>query len=538
MSLPKPFPHYESLGDYNPGIRLFGKRFISEQTVLEFMAEFLSVIFSDKWIGGAAVTGPLPSVEQIKEWPESTSLEYKPRIKLNLKLFAFMSGSRVDGRHDVHKEQYKRLVGSLKETVRSNSERSTLDAIAYLESLLRGFQGVGSNRAWCAQTFYPITPSLLTQETIWNETIAARNNPATWEDSTRAFNTYYSVSKHRFMARGGELLYLQLCNVFRLDQSAIESFTEILHLDADEANLDKLYESLTKGFPKLAGVYTKPLDKLTEFIDALDPSTQRLTNKESKRLECEWVPEESWPEGYIFAIELSRLLNATLDPVERLELFMTGCALQVLRSICAQSVRYADIKKSESALGYSWIFSSSDSSAQQRRISHRNLQVVMGTIHQALRGEELQTNAEKDKKTKAAALYKEADDRYGHKLLLSLGKKFGIIVPYTGPGARFIMTDSLLRYLIIALLRPGERVPYQDFLKRMYLHYGIAVEGEHLNDALVWSDMPENNAIQPVKGSWLQEMLRASGFLTDLSDAWSIVKNPFVVGRMTNGREQ
>jgi len=162
----------------------------------------------------------------------------------------------------------------------------------------------------------------------------------------------------------------------------------------------------------------------------------------------------------------------------------------------------------------------------------------MGTIHQALRGEELQTNAEKDKKTKAAALYKEADDRYGHKLLLSLGKKFGIIVPYTGPGARFIMTDSLLRYLIIALLRPGERVPYQDFLKRMYLHYGIAVEGEHLNDALVWSDMPENNAIQPVKGSWLQEMLRASGFLTDLSDAWSIVKNPFVVGRMTNGREQ
>lgn len=538
MSLPRSFPYYESVSDYNPGIRLFGKRFISEQTVLEFAAEFLSVIFSEKWVGGSPVCGPLPSMQQIKEWPASTSLEYKPRIKLNLKLFSFLSGSRVDGRHDVHKEQYKRLVGTLEDKVHSNSEQSALEAIAYLESLLRAFQGVGSNRAWCAQTFYPLTASFLTQETIWNENKAGSLKPKSWDECINAFNTYFSTTKHAFMARGGELLYLQLCNLFCQSNSTIEPLAEKLGIGNGEADLEALHDSLSSGFPKLTGVYTRPLDKLADFIDALDPATQRSTNKEEKRLECEWVPDESWPEGYVFAVELSRLLNATLDPVERLELFITGCSLQVLRSICAQSIRYVDMNKSHNALGFSGIFSSPDSSTQQRRVSSRNLQVVQGMIHQSLRDPDLIANAERAPNPDHTVnkLYKEADTRYGHKLFLSLGKKLGIIIPYTGPGARFVMTDNLLRYLVVALLKPGERVTYQTFVNRMYLHYGIAVEGEQLNDALIWSDMPENHAIQPVKGSWLQAMLRASGFLTDLSDAWSIVKNPFGIERMANGR--
>ena len=78
------------------------------------------------------------------------------------------------------------------------------------------------------------------------------------------------------------------------------------------------------------------------------------------------------------------------------------------------------------------------------------------------------------------------------------------------------MTDSLLRYLVTVLLRPGERCTYDDFLGKLYLHYGIAVEGEALTDSLSWSDLP---AVQLEKDAWLTEMLRAGGFLTELSDA-------------------
>ena len=104
----------------------------------------------------------------------------------------------------------------------------------------------------------------------------------------------------------------------------------------------------------------------------------------------------------------------------------------------------------------------------------------------------------------------------------------GIIAPYKGPGARFVMTDDLLRFLVTVILYPGERCTYDVFLKRLYSHYGIAVEGGALADSLLWSGLPANSSIQPMKGSWFAEMLRAGGFLMQLSDACSIVCNTFI----------
>ena len=98
----------------------------------------------------------------------------------------------------------------------------------------------------------------------------------------------------------------------------------------------------------------------------------------------------------------------------------------------------------------------------------------------ALRHKDLEENARQSNKD----LYKEADTKYGHKFFLSLGKKLEVIIPFRGPGARFIMTDRLMRYLVAVLL-PGERCTYEEFLHRLYQHYGIAVEGEYLTDAAI-----------------------------------------------------
>lgn len=100
-SLPAPFPALDVSGDYNPGIRLFGKRFISEQSVVEYLVEFLALIYSDKWIADhELISTPLPSTEDLHNWPQGKKLYYKLPVKLNLKLFAFLSSSRVDTRHE------------------------------------------------------------------------------------------------------------------------------------------------------------------------------------------------------------------------------------------------------------------------------------------------------------------------------------------------------------------------------------------------------------------------------------------------------
>ncbi|WP_207641572.1 hypothetical protein [Syntrophomonas palmitatica] len=446
---------------------------------------------------------------------------------MGLKLFSFFGISRVDGKHEVHEQHYRHLISKLNNAIIFNRGKSD-QVLAYLDDFLRGFQGAGFNRAWCAQTFYPISPSLLTQETIWNETIAFKDHPNTWEEMLDRFKKYFSVSKHRFMARGGEVLYLQLCNIFRMDKATQQEWADKFELKGDERDLEELYKQITRAFQSFKNSYISPLDHLVDFLETLDRRTHEKTNNENYWLEAGWCPEESWPEGYLCAIELKRLFSATLDPIERLDLLITGCAMQVLRTICAQSIRYGgSVRISETPLGYEWILCTPGSPMQQRQTAQRSLEYIQGVIQKALWQDDLQANAENNPRKTKQALYKEADTKYGFKLLLSLGKKLGIIVPYTGPGAHFVMTDKLMRYLVIALLQPGERVTYQDFLHRMYLHYGLAIEGVELANAMRWSELPPNNAMQEIKGSGFTGMLRAGGFLTELSDAWSVVRNPF-----------
>lgn len=544
MSLPRPFPSGLEVDDYNPAIRLFGMRFINNQSMVELALEFLALIFAEKRLGqSASFQTAFPAWEQLKNWPSGTKLQYKLAVKLTLKLVAFLGSSRVDGRHPVHKKQFEKLYRIMGKRIIS-PDGNPQKAIEYLEDFLRGFRGAGFNRAWCAQSFYPLSPSLMTQETIWNESYVKKQNlnKLIWDyvvDKNK-FNNFFSTTKHDFLARGGELLYLQLCNVFHSDAAKIRTFGEKMGFSAEEIDLQELHRDLQENMPSLSGVYTKPLDRLVEYIEDIDPLTRKNTNREQQLLSCEWCPEESWTEGYLFAVELLHLLQAALDPVERMELFITGCSLQVLRSLCAQSIRYAqdlNLPGTPGELGYAWIFSSPDSALSLRRASQQNLQVVQSIIQKALRYEDLQAWAQNDNKHTLERLNKEADTKYGHKLLLTVGKRLGIIVPQKGPGARFIMTDAILRYLVLSLLAPGQACTYDEFLHRMYMHYGIAVEGEELAQAVQWFGWPPNRSVQP-ESSWLSLMLRVGGFLTELSDACSIVENPYSINGDQNYRRE
>jgi len=545
MALPKPFPISEgSLMDKkygNPAIRLFGNRFIVEQGPLELMAELLAVVFCEKRVGGEVLSEGelLPSLETLARWPSGKPLEYHPPIKLNLKLFALLTASRIDTREVMHVEQYQRLSRRLKGRIRTvdQTQEEAEEAIQLLQDLLQGFQGAGLNRTWCAQTFFPISPALITGETLWNETAAKKEaRVLRWIETLERLRTFFSVSKHRFLARGGELLYLQICNALRNGENVRRFAGELRGLvpsalSDEEADPATLHASVARGLSGLRLPGLAPFNRLVEMIEGLDPETSQVVRRSGGEdwEQCEWCPAESWPEGYLFAVELSRLLNAALDPVERLELISMGCALQVLRSLGAQSARALGGQPiTGSPLGFAWIFTDVDKATRPLRVaSHQNLQRVQQLIYQALRIEELARNAAAWGKQN---IYKEADTRYGHKLFLSMGKTLGIIVPRRGPWARFVMTDRLLRYLVLSVLRPGESCTYDVFLQRLFIHHGIAVEGDILERAAIWSNLPSGSHLAHSNDRWLAESLKAGGFLVQLSDAHSVVKNDYVVG--------
>jgi hypothetical protein len=85
-----------------------------------------------------------------------------------------------------------------------------------------------------------------------------------------------------------------------------------------------------------------------------------------------------------------------------------------------------------------------------------------------------------------------------------------------------------LRFLVAALLYPGERVRLTEFYQRVFAHYGIALGGQQLAIALEWNGSESGTQSYAVSSStaWVEEALQQGGFLVELSDAVSIVHNP------------
>lgn len=540
--MPKQFPpislRNESL-DRNPAIKLFGRRLFIDQTVPELLIEFLLVSVSRKRISrtGKVFSSNLPNIHQLHSWPVGCGLEYSPKVRLNLKLFAFLGASKLDTRHETHRRHYRNLISEMRSPGRlSPGSLDKDDVLKTLENLFLGFRSVGGQRTWCAASFLPISRELIADESIWRETAAKAKKVETWADALN----FFSHTQQIFLARSGALLYLQICNALSQDPKTIQTWADStgLSLTKREASPSELLSALEISISSVLDACPGTVGKLAEFLDTgVDAETSNQTDfqpgtNEPRFASCGWCPEESWPEGLLFAIEVLRICEAAIDPIERLEMLEIGCAMQVLRSLCAQSARYAlsDGRKANGIgpLGYIWAFS--DPSGEFiviKQVSRRNVNAVQRLIYNAVRHPDILSGFEGLNDNELAKIYKEADGRYGYKLFLTIAKRIGLIIPKRGAGARFVFNDKLLRFLVLSLLRPGERVTYETFKHLLLTHYGIAVDDAGLVSSCEWSGTSRLTTLGGNADEWLLEMLDAAGVLIRLSDSCSLILNPF-----------
>lgn len=524
--------------DFNPAIQLFGRRFFVDQTVAELLIEFFLIATSAKRIGANAVSEalPLPDLAQLQNWPDKEPLKYEPKVRLNLKLFAFLGASKLETRHETHMQHYQSLVKALKrpDKLSISTSMDSDEVLKTLENLFLGLQSVGGQRTWCAQAFLPISKNLIAAETLWNETEAKRRGVQTWGDITEEFMQFFSFNQHRFLARGGELLYLQICNALRQDPQSVQSWLGEAGVGCtpEESDTASLHKSLQEVLVGVFDACPQTVGKLAAFLDSgVESETAENTDfgrdENPRTASCGWCPEESWREGAIFAIELLRICQAFIDPIERIELLEIACALQLLRSLCAQSARYGrNTRVSADGAGpllYTWALSDPDGRNNVTKlISRRNLNALQRMIYEALRDPEV-------KRGQTDRDYKEADTRYGHKLFLTIAKRIGLIVPKRGAGARLVLNDRLLRCMVLGTIRPGARVTYESFKKLLMAHYGLAVDAAAIARSCIWTGTAELSTLGGITDSWLIEMLDASGMLIRLSDSFSLVTNPFGV---------
>lgn len=528
------------LEDRNPAVQLFGRRFFSDQPSLEILSELLLVMTSRKRIGMRPhFDGVFPELATLRDWPyDSNGLAYEPKAKLNLKLFAFLGSSRLETRHESHRSHGVELWRQLREKI-STSDLEKDEALRILSNLFTGFWGNGAERTWCAQTFLPFSKSLLSTEVIWNQTEARRHDSSgSWDYVIDNINKFFSVNKHRFLARGGEVIYLHLCNALRQDPQMLQAWfaehsagdtTLADMLTPDEKDPATLHTALQSGFESFFAKTPPMLGQLADFIDTgVDPETARNSDRgepdgSPRKAQCGWCPEESWREGYLLAVELKRILSANLDVFETVDLLEIACAMHVMRALAAQSYRATG---NGATHGFDYRLLVSDAEGSSRRIkefSRETLTNVRRRISEAIRIPEIFTSIDPHAIQK---VYDEADSRYGGKLYLRIGKSLGMIIPRRGAGIRIILTDRILRYLLLSLV-PGRRMTFDTFQHQAELHHGLVFEEGNLRAAREMQGRKELLDSSDHADSHLEQMLDASGVLVRLSDSCSLVRNPF-----------
>ncbi len=498
----------------NTAIELYGRRYYKDQTSIEYLAEFLLVFISHK---GSSDESENSNNVFTFNLPSDQFPLYWPKDHVTLKLFTFFPTSKLDTRHPVHQNSYKKALNELKKNIIGDDEEKE-ETIKLLQSLFSGFVGVAQNRTWVTQNYLPATSSLISREVMWEHTNALKSELSNWDESKR----FFANDRHNFMARGGELLFLQLSNLFSTKEdikSAVIKHSPVSyhHLKAEELNC--LQTEIEEGLTSILKNSFEQVNNLVQFIEG-SMSNYQLENKKAT---LGWVPSVSANEAFLFAIEIKNILNSVLSELEKIELLQLLCSIHVLRSLCFQSSRLLyPSKKLEGFIGnYVWIVSDKNAKPKNsvRKLASSSLNNVQNTLYRALRVLNDNTPGE-DSFSQS--------DQHGFAIFKKIAKEIDMVIPKKGAGERFVLTPLMLRLLVSCVLKAGERVTLDKFYVRVLAHFGIALGPKQLATSIKW--IGEGKEIDDFSitadTSWVEEQLKQGGYLEELSDAVSIVLNP------------
>ncbi|NYE25608.1 hypothetical protein [Pigmentiphaga litoralis] len=522
-----------SIEDDNPAIQVFGRRFHRDQTPVEYLAEFLLVFAAPKDDNeGNAYAFPLYGSAPSK-------LSYHPRCRLALKLFSFLGASKLETRHQSHINSFKVGIEELEQRINSGSKISGNDAVRLIQGVFSGFVGVAGDRTWTAHTFLPASETLLARETLWKHggTKGAAKTPGlTWDEAVDGH--YFDTSAHSFMARGGELLYLQLASLFNTQEGlgglhTLFSFGEgaacYTHLRSI-ADLETLRGRLQSGLQQVLRESEQAIGPLGEFVDQTFAAAG--ITSEGKRLPAAlgWVPIETATEASLFGWEIDNICSAQRSGLQKISLLKDLCVLHVMRTLCFQSARVTGSSGTKPFVGnYAWIVSPSGDQAgdNTKKIAVNAYAEIENLLYESLRAfDDYDTGVEGEVAATREGWLNRGDDNV-LRLFRKIGKQVGVIVPRNGSGMRITLPPPMVRLLVAALVPPGTRIQLDKFYERAYAHFGLAINQDLIQLALASSRTQHASDAFGIDSSWFEEELRRGGYLIPLSDAVALVLNPY-----------
>ena len=495
----------------NLSIQAFGKRLYADQTVYEYLLEFLLIFSSTKEKTGEDTT-EYKGEFQFHEQLDDISYYVNPRI--GLKRFIFFDKSKKQDRFEIDKENYQNIFTMVEESIRGTEQKDVM--VEVLQNAFYGFSAVLKNRSWFAQSLLPIAPEL-----IFNESMGAKSKRGNLhkkdnisdgkEYTLNKTEKMFDFTKHSFMARGGEVYYLHILQ-------GLQKRPEL------KQRLEKYLKCL---------VYTvEPLGKLGAFIQEKWEVQEDIQLKEQmQRYTCDYIPKGYEKRSEYTCQELVNFLSTSINALDKMEYLGPGMMLQIFRMMYEQAQKRAKRNEQKPL----WLIDVSEGNKTIRNLAQQSLDVYKETIEAAnnVGLENIQYIGEKYKnknyseKELELKLIKDAQ-KHTTALINKIGKEIKLLMPISGSKARMTLSEELITFLVTALLEPMQKVTIDTFYDLLFEHFGIVIGTRYEQKYYTFLGIKQNYEMdfkENEKG--FLRLLKDCGFLRELSDATAIVENPY-----------
>ena len=482
-------------------IRLFGNRLQGDQTLGEYLLEFLLVFSSAKKDDGSG-NFEFHTMDQINQAQTAGSLSYYTVPRNGLKRFIFYDRSKRESRSSIDTLAYDNMLSMLQK------KSEDPDWPYVLQDLLYGYALIIRKRGWYAQSLMPIAPELLFPETLGIKD--RKNKPL--DTPNIEVETMFEYGQHDFLARGGEMYYLQLLEGIYKNQDD----PKFLQYKKDiERGISYMLKEKSAGFSTIA---THLQNWWLEEQNLNDESI--YATKLTRKMSLGYLQPGFDRRAKQSLQELACFLSNEIHPITRIDLMSKGIVLALLRSMHLQAFYcvHPDAQQPPA-----WIIDMHTGSATSNiaKLAAASYRTAYSEFGNALNIIYANSNGEKET---FDVVSKELSDSAD--IFKKMGKELQIVIPRKGAYERFSLSEDIVRYLVLSLVRPGKKMTFDSFLQVLYDHYGIVI------GAVQYAQLKEN--VEPGMSGYFDEnqiqfqmFLKNCGLLRDLSDATSIVENPY-----------
>lgn len=478
---------------------LFGHRLKPGQTKNEYMIEFLQVAFARK--ENLRTQKTYDCMFPVDDSFNEDILVYHPQNRMGMKRFVFMPKSKLDGKAKIDITAYDECIRELEKSVEGGNDIAKKNSIVIIQNLLAGFNAVNQNRAWFAQCLLPIC-----QEAILPESLGVKSlRKLSFQLCDADIDYNFEFNKYTYMCRGGEIYYLHLL-------CAINQYPEYAPI------IDRRLRKLVGSFPQFTYLCNFVQETWDNYIQV--PFEEKEKRELSKRLGA--IPVSFSKRNQYTLSELKEFLNSKSHPFEKMEILSTGIILQMLRMMYIAAATDTESN--------CWVidvnckeYKSLETKKAAILAFNHNEEVICKYLYRGL--DELRSGlniSDEQKEIDGAA-----NDSY--RLFRKLGKAIGIIIPSTGPGMRFTLSEDVIKFLVLSIIPARKMDTLDDFIEHLYQHFGMVIAPEQYHREMEKGSvkrLSDVSFLEENKKAFAQK-LKDCGFLRDLSDATAIVENPY-----------